>query len=94
MIKRLFLGAMALLVFFPALARAQSTLTIGVVGTSTVANTVAFGTVVDAFIASNSSGSRVKGVTGRSAGIRTFTLTFSETFTPTGKASSHPAHKP
>jgi hypothetical protein len=43
MIKRLFLGAIALLVFFPALARAQSTFTIGVVGSSSVANTVPYG---------------------------------------------------
>jgi hypothetical protein len=45
MIKRLFLGAIVLLVFFPALARAQSTLTIGVAGSSSVANTVAYGTL-------------------------------------------------
>lgn len=76
MIKRLFLGATALLVFFPALARAQSTMTIGVVGTSTVANTVAFGTVVDAFVASNSSGSHVKGVTWSISGNSDFYVDF------------------
>jgi hypothetical protein len=72
MIKRLFFGALALLVFFPALARAQSTLTIGVFGSSSVANTAAYGTVVDAFIASNSSGARVHGVTWSISGNSNF----------------------
>jgi hypothetical protein len=63
MIRRIFLGAIALLVLFPALARAQSTLTIGVVGSSSVANTAAYGTIVDAFLVSNSSGGGVSGVT-------------------------------
>ena len=76
MFKRLFLGAIALLVLFPALARAQSTLTIGVVGPSSVANTVAYGTVVDAFIASNSSGSRVHGVTWSISGNSDFYVDF------------------
>jgi hypothetical protein len=76
MVKRLFLVAIALLVFFPALARAQSTLTIGVVGSSSVANTVAYGTVVDAFIASNSSGSRVHGVTWSISGNSDFYVDF------------------
>ena len=76
MIKKLFLGAIALLVLFPALARAQSTLTIGVVGSSSVANTVPFGTVVDAFIASNSSGSRVRGVTWSISGNSDFYVDF------------------
>ena len=76
MIKRLFLGAIALLVFFPPLARAQSTLTIGVFGSSSVANTVPFGTVVDAFIASNSSGNRVHGVTWSISGNSNFYVDF------------------
>ena len=76
MIKRLFLGAIALLVFFPALARAQSTFTIGVVGSSSVANTVPYGTVVDAFIASNSSGSKIHGVTWSISGNSNFYIDF------------------
>ena len=78
MIKRPFLGlgAVALLVFFPALARAQSTLTIGVIGSSSVANTAAYGTIVDAFIASNSSGSRVHGVTWSISGNSNFYVDF------------------
>jgi hypothetical protein len=76
MIKRLCFGAIALLVLFPALARAQSTLTIGVAGPSSVANTVAYGTVVDAFIASNSSGSRVHGVTWSISGNSDFYVDF------------------
>jgi hypothetical protein len=76
MIKRLVLGALALLVFFPALARAQSTLTIGVIGPSSVANTVAYGTVVDAFIASNSSGTRVRGITWSISGNPNFYVDF------------------
>jgi len=78
MIKRLFLGAiaLALLVFLPALAQAQSTMTIGVVGSSSVANTVPFGTVVDAFIASNSSGSRLHGVTWSISGNSDFYVDF------------------
>jgi hypothetical protein len=76
MIKRLFFGAIALLVFFPALARAQSTMTIGVVGSSSVANTAAYGTVVDAFVASNSSGSKVHGVTWSISGNSNFYVDF------------------
>ena len=76
MIKRLFFCALALLVFFPALARAQSTLTIGVVGSSSVANTVAYGTLVDAFIASNSSGNRLHGVTWSISGNSDFYVDF------------------
>lgn len=78
MIKKLILvlGAIALLVFFPTLARAQSTLTIGVVGSNSVANTVPFGTVIDAFIASNSSGIRVKGVTWSISGNSNFYVDF------------------
>jgi hypothetical protein len=75
-IKRLFVGAIALLVFFPALARAQSTLTIGVVGSSSVANTAAYGTIVDAFVASNSSGSKVRGVTWSISGNSNFYVDF------------------
>jgi hypothetical protein len=76
MIKRLFLGAIALLVFFPALARAQSTMTIGVVGSSSVVNTAAYGTVVDAFVASNSSGSKVHGITWSISGNSNFYVDF------------------
>lgn len=76
MIKRLFLCAIALVVFFPALARAQSTMTIGVVGSSSVANTAAYGTIVDALVASNSSGSRVHGVTWSISGNSNFYVDF------------------
>jgi hypothetical protein len=76
MIKRLFFGAIVLLLFFPAVARAQSTLTIGVVGSSSVANTAPYGTVVDAFIASNSSGSKIHGVTWSISGNSNFYVDF------------------
>jgi hypothetical protein len=75
-IKRLFFCAIALLVFFPALARAQSTMTIGVIGSSSVANTVAYGTVVDAFVASNSSSSKLHGVTWSISGTSNFYVDF------------------
>jgi hypothetical protein len=76
MIKRLFFGAIALLVFFPVFARAQSTLTIGVVGSSSVANTAAYGTIVDALVASNSSGGKVHGVTWSISGNSNFYVDF------------------
>jgi hypothetical protein len=74
--KKLFFCAIALLVLFPAVARAQSTLTIGVVGSSSVANTAAYGTVVDAFVASNSSGSKVHKVTWSISGNSNFYVDF------------------
>ncbi|HUC11090.1 MAG TPA: hypothetical protein VL985_11800 [Stellaceae bacterium] len=62
MIKKLLFVAIAWLAASPALAQTQ-TLTIGVAGKSTVVNTAPYGTVVDALMASNSSGTRVQGVT-------------------------------
>jgi hypothetical protein len=63
MIKRLLLAAVISLAFCPALVQAQAqTITIGVIGHSTVVNTAAYGTVVDALLAS-SSGGWVHGIT-------------------------------
>jgi hypothetical protein len=64
MIKRLFLAAAISLTLCPALVQAQAqTITIGLIGKSSVANTAAYGTVVDALLASNSSGGWVHGIT-------------------------------
>jgi hypothetical protein len=62
MLKRLFL--VAALVLPAAHAQATGTLTINVIGKSTVANTAAYGTVVDALSPVNAiTGAKVSGVT-------------------------------
>jgi hypothetical protein len=89
MLKRLFL--LAALVLPAAHAQATGTLTINVIGKSTVANTAAYGTVVDALSPVNATtGAKVSGVTWSVNNPDFYTDFFGDLHTK-GTASSPPA---